>query len=1079
MEENQENDIIQKKIDEKKQEKQATEKVGATAAHLVADYYTGGAYEQIRNAPVVGNVAKAAEKQVGKAVAKSPAGKSIGKISKKLDDAGVIDTVDEIGGTIAGAAGGGGGAGASSTGGAAGASGASAAGIKATGGAKASGAKGTSPQGMGGNPNTPSNINSKDVNAIKNRGSNQADFGTSFSRHETTTSTRRTHSSGLGTASGELEDSELNGEKPETEQNIVGQTLNDMYAKKKESDKEAKGILLKIKVIAAIIIAFIVLLSFLTFIFAIMSAWETFLNGVSTYFGIPETSTEENMAKPDGIFDNPDYYVNPETGLYYTMDELVLMFKEDSTCSKVTFWNKIGDWFDKIDGSFGSICSYIRYIETYITELEEEHKGLMLDRSLIISTIFYGYGTQPNYSQYEETEGSEDIVYGGEHYKSLVDLLKDGKITTDDLKKIIDNTVANTTFTYYTWSIEEETDIFGRPTGRKIGYCRGTEVEDYKYSLLKWKIFMRYGGIPYESYKKTVAELWEQEMSYKKQWDATSEECNGTISLGELGGLVDKLDSSVPKAHKELEHGEIPDIELFEQAATTKGYTKDIFEDYIREKGKNPVHIKFDYLDGFTYNDFPRYKESMEDPNIKLEYDEATTPKEIESNIEYMVEKKTVLNSILLFVDQDDPFRYQGTYNGYSSVITGAYCGDILTAPVDNISVKLTDCDGNAQGVVSMEDYIIGVAYGEISNTEDDYIKAQMVAAISYSLNRRSNYTKGSVISMKNGTCDQVSCSMTKGCSKYKANLQCTSNSKCDSISPGGGGYHGPASSSLIAKYKALYNEVKDLVVIDKNSKKVYSTGYVASVQNQWEAMAKQGMNYTQIIQEYYGPDVEILQCSTYETESHQIQPTTDEVGNGLTIEYNKVVPDKGKFYGYSYKDKAKQEIEINPAWTKENITTINSNCSAANWNKDYQVNTQAVDNYKKAFQNVCNILTNGVTLSNRQTCKYTINDLQGGDTFAQRKSINGSASDISYGIVQDWNYYKEYVINGKTYTPYSSKRSLEEYKEFTDALGSEEHCSNINYILYEHAYKDAGFVWDGKTSDPSKFNPMHFYVKY
>ena len=43
MEENQENDIIQKKIDEKKQEKQATEKVGATAAHLVADYYTGGA----------------------------------------------------------------------------------------------------------------------------------------------------------------------------------------------------------------------------------------------------------------------------------------------------------------------------------------------------------------------------------------------------------------------------------------------------------------------------------------------------------------------------------------------------------------------------------------------------------------------------------------------------------------------------------------------------------------------------------------------------------------------------------------------------------------------------------------------------------------------------------------------------------------------------------------------------------------------------------------------------------------------------------------------------------------------------
>ena len=65
-------------------------------------------------------------------------------------------------------------------------------------------------------------------------------------------------------------------------------------------------------------------------------------------------------------------------------------------------------------------------------------------------------------------------------------------------------------------------------------------------------------------------------MSYKKQWDTTSEECNGTISIGELQGLVDKLDGSVPKAHEELEHGEIPDIELFEQAATITGTSESI-----------------------------------------------------------------------------------------------------------------------------------------------------------------------------------------------------------------------------------------------------------------------------------------------------------------------------------------------------------------------------------------------------------------------------------------------------------------------------------------------------------------------
>ena len=209
-----------------------------------------------------------------------------------------------------------------------------------------------------------------------------------------------------------------------------------------------------------------------------------FLDGISTYFGIPDSSSEENMENPDGLFDNEKYHINPETGEKYTMDELVLMFKEDSTCSKVTFWNKISDWFDGLDGYYGDICSYLRYIETQISKLEKEHKGLMLDRALIISTIFYGYGSQPNYSQYVNPEGVEDIISGNEHYKTLIDVLLSGKIKRDDLDTIINNTVADTTFTYYTWTIEDEV-LFGKPTGKKIGYCKGEEVEDVKYSLLK------------------------------------------------------------------------------------------------------------------------------------------------------------------------------------------------------------------------------------------------------------------------------------------------------------------------------------------------------------------------------------------------------------------------------------------------------------------------------------------------------------------------------------------------------------------------------------------------------------------
>ena len=53
---------------QKQAEKQATAKAGATAAHIVADYYTGGEYEQIRNAPIVGDLAKRLKEKLVKSL---------------------------------------------------------------------------------------------------------------------------------------------------------------------------------------------------------------------------------------------------------------------------------------------------------------------------------------------------------------------------------------------------------------------------------------------------------------------------------------------------------------------------------------------------------------------------------------------------------------------------------------------------------------------------------------------------------------------------------------------------------------------------------------------------------------------------------------------------------------------------------------------------------------------------------------------------------------------------------------------------------------------------------------------------
>lgn len=82
----------------KSEEGQAAQKVGATAARATADYFTGGKYEQLRNKPIVGDVAKAAENTVGKVAGAAANVATLGgfnKAAKKLDDVGALDAANK------------------------------------------------------------------------------------------------------------------------------------------------------------------------------------------------------------------------------------------------------------------------------------------------------------------------------------------------------------------------------------------------------------------------------------------------------------------------------------------------------------------------------------------------------------------------------------------------------------------------------------------------------------------------------------------------------------------------------------------------------------------------------------------------------------------------------------------------------------------------------------------------------------------------------------------------------------------------------------------------------------------------
>ena len=948
-----------------------------------------------------------------------------------------------------------------------------------------------------------------DIDAFKNLGTNKAEYGTSFSRRkkeeeeeDDAAKQHRTSAEPLGPNEG-LDSQDKNNKRNKLKDGTtkdnkglhLGKThkdeireagaFGDLKTKWSKKWKKIKLTLIIVGIAAGIF-------AIIFFIAVLISAATAVLGSLSTFFGIPEVDTQENMTveESDGLLQN-EKYMYDENGNPYSLEELVTTLKNDSTCSKVTFWNGIGDWFDGLDGKYADLCSYLRYIESYISDKESAYPGVTLDRSLILSTIFYGYASQASPSDYNNPEDA-DIIYAGEHYQTLIDVLEDGKITKNDLEKIIDNTLANTSYTYYQWEVEVKKDSDGNPT-KGIGKCIAKTVRDTRYSLKKWQIFMRFG--------ETAASTWEKDQVNQKGFSGSDEECLGVVSEDDLLARVktvsgvdkNELDSSVKNAHKAMDGIEESNIYALEQKAEITGHTKDTFVPYVSKD----VTLTLDYKNGFAYNEFPGYKETFENPNIDIQYDDAITPKEIEETIELIADKKVTMNEILDFTDQDDPNRYTNNYSGYSSVILGAYCGDLLTAPIDQIQVYVTDCDGKYLKTTTMKEYITGVAYREVSDTEDDYVKTQMLAAQNFALYRRSNYAKGTTIKMKSGNCDQAYCPMREGCHSKTSSLDC-GGFKCTSYIPGSGSgtNTGASNEERIARYEAYYEELKDFLLVDKSTGKVAATYYTNVKQNAWAAKAKEGMNFTQIIQESYaqdGKNYELIRCSEYDETPSDTNSTpetasstseeTPMYGNGPTTEYTEIAPALGKFYGFSYKNESGgKNISVNPEWTKYNITTISSNCSEGNWNEEYKVNTQASKNYQKAFSNICKMLTTGIEISNGTTCKYTINDLQGGETYSPRKTTTGTISDLSYGITQDWNYNKQITVNGKVFQPYGYSRDLSEYQAFIKELGKEEDCRNINYILNKYAYEPAGFQWGGnwgRYENVNTYNGMHFYVKY
>lgn len=206
----------------------------------------------------------------------------------------------------------------------------------------------------------------------------------------------------------------------------------------------------------------------------------------------------------------------------------------------------------------------------------------------------------------------------------------------------------------------------------------------------------------------------------------------------------------------------------------------------------------------------------------------------------------------------------------------GAICGEIngncsytvktadnKTVDVNNIKVRLLQCADGTRGepiageeLVDFEKYIIGVTYAENGGGPFEALKAQAIAARSYSLMR--GQTMGTsylriykengqwILPIRNCNEDQVYCDPDKGCTMYGSGKTVRSGQQS------GGTYKKPlAADSNIRKAVA---ETTGKVLSDASGN-IVSTPYTSTTQDAWNAAASSGSDAYQILAESYGTE--------------------------------------------------------------------------------------------------------------------------------------------------------------------------------------------------------------------------------
>ncbi|MEN6349465.1 MAG: Ig-like domain-containing protein [Syntrophomonas sp.] len=176
--------------------------------------------------------------------------------------------------------------------------------------------------------------------------------------------------------------------------------------------------------------------------------------------------------------------------------------------------------------------------------------------------------------------------------------------------------------------------------------------------------------------------------------------------------------------------------------------------------------------------------------------------------------------------------------------------------------------------------------------------------------------------------------------------------------------------------------------------------------------------------------------------------PATSTVKNNTSTNstYDKLSKVQGSYGQFRYKDTSGGRIEIDPQWVAENIVTI----TLPGLNRKVQVHKDAADNFIQAF----NYIKNGTAVVNgREVSLLSLVKTMDGTFVSRHVNWDSSRglSNHSWGIAIDINAGNHY-------------RYVDPSTEANDP----------NLILWEKAFKPAGFSWGNSYSDSMHFELLN-----